>query len=307
MKDIKAKTRELINDKEKIESLLLLEKERREVHKDNLLFVGMANIAGYFWCATRAVLKSKINENEFFAAYLFDRISYSHELGLLKRLPKSSESLLDIGNEITNDDVEELLREKTQLMKHGSMIFEAKELTDVYGERIMIINPDLPSEQKKWYEIKSKAKGIRIADPEEFPKLRGEFLQTTKAEQYPSIRWNFERGKYVIVGVPDGITDRFVYEFKTTRNKFLMCFTKPVALTQANLYGYFFRRSEKRIQIHIVEEGTTETWQTNVDRAKALTVLKNFGRVDAGWVPPLPKKWKCKSCEYKQVCPASPN
>ena len=306
MKDIKAKTRELINDREKIESLLLLEKARREVHKDNLLFVGMANIAEYFWCAIRSVLKSKINENGFFAAYLFDRISYSHDLGLLKRLPKSSESLLDIGNKITHDDVEKLLREKTKLMKHNSMIFEATELTDEYGEPIMIINSDLPSEQKKWHEMKAKAKSIRIADPEEFPKIRGEFLQTTKAEQYPSIRWNFEWGKYVIVGVPDGITDRFVYEFKTARNKFLMSFTKPVALTQANLYGYFFRRSEKRVQIHIVEEGTTETWDTKVDRIKTQKVLKNFSRVDAGWVPPFPKKWKCKSCEFKKACPASP-
>lgn len=307
MKNIEAKTRELLNNTERIESLLLLEKTRRGISRNSLLFAGMANIAGYYWCAIQAVLKSRANEFQFFVAYLYDRICYSYRLGLINKLPNRKKVLLDIGNEITFNDVEKLLKEKSKRMKGGSMTLNTTEFTDKCGERIMIINPDLPSEQKKWHEIKAKAKGIRIADPEEFPKLRGEFLQTTKAEQYPSIRWNFERGKYVIVGVPDGITDRFVYEFKTTKNKFLMSFTKPVALTQANLYGYFFRRSEKRVQIHIVEEGTTETWQTNVDRAKALTVLKNFGRVDAGWVPPLPKKWKCKSCEYKQVCPASSN
>ena len=85
----------------------------------------------------------------------------------------------------------------------------------------MLINPDLSREERIYYEKEAESKGIRIVDPEEFPMIRGEFLETTKAEQYPTIRWNFEWDDYVIVGIPDGITNNFVYEFKTTRNKFL--------------------------------------------------------------------------------------
>ena len=306
MKDIEAKITELLGDRKRMRSLLLLEKARRGARRDSLLFIGMANIAQYYWCAMQAVLKSKSNELEFFGAYLYDRILYSHCLGLIDKLPKSEEALLDIGKEITFDDVQKLLREEAERAKGISVTFAVTELIDEHSARVMVINPDLPPELRKQFEMDAKRKGIRIADLEELPKLRGEFLQTTKAERYPKIRWNFEWGKYVIVGVPDGITDRFVYEFKTTKNKFLMGFTKPVALTQANLYGYFFRRDEKRVQIHIVEEGTTVTWESKVDRTKAERVLKDFSRVDTGWVPPSPRTWKCKSCEFKPACPISP-
>lgn len=310
MKDMEANVRELLGDRKRLEGLLLLEKARRSIYKDSLLFIGMANIARYYWCAMQALLKSKSNELEFFGAYLHDRILYSHCLGLIDRLPNSEEALLDVGKEITFDDVQKLLGEKAKRAEGISVTFEAIEFTDEHGESIMVINPDLPLEWRAQYEIEAKAKGFRIANPEEFPKLRGDFLQTTRAEQYPTIRWNFEWGKYVVVGVPDGITDRFVYEFKTTRNRFLMGFTKPVALTQADLYGYFFRRDEKRVQIHIVEEGMTETWEGRVDTARAEQVLENLSRVDAGWIPPLPKAWKCKSCEFRPACqigPLSPN
>lgn len=34
-----------------LRDLLLLEKERRGVEKDKLVFIGMANVARYYWCA----------------------------------------------------------------------------------------------------------------------------------------------------------------------------------------------------------------------------------------------------------------
>jgi len=42
----------------------------------------------------------------------------------------------------------------------------------------------------------------------------------------------------MLVRVPDGITDSFVYECKTTK-QVLQYYIKPVALAQANLYGAF--------------------------------------------------------------------
>ena len=81
-----------------------------------------------------------------------------------------------------------------------------------------------------------------------------------------------------------------------------MNFLKPVAFTQADLYGYFFKKEKKRVQIYIVDEKKTETWENQVDRNRVLEVLRNFSKVDEGWTPPLPKTWKCKSCKFKDGC-----
>jgi len=72
--------------------------------------------------------------------------------------------------------------------------------------------------------------------------LRGDFYESTKSEKYPTIRWNFSWENYVILGIPDGITDKFVYEFKSTKDRFLLNYIKPIAFTQADFYGYFFQK-----------------------------------------------------------------
>lgn len=307
MKGVEEKIEELLSDTETLKKLLLLEKTRRGVPKESLVFVGMANIAQYYWCAMQAVLKSRANELLFFASYLYDRISYSHRLGLISKLPGTKEALLDIGTKITFDDVQKLLREKATRGEHISFEYAAAKQLDKHSKLVMVINPDLPLEQRLCFEAEAKAEGVRIANPEEFPILRGEFLHTTKAEHYPTIGWNFRWERYAVGGVPDGITDTFVYEFKTCRNKYLMdYFIKPVALTQADLYGYFFKRSKKRVQMYAAAEDYIQTWETKVDEGKVETVLKNFTRVDGGWIPPAPNPWKCKSCEFNQSCSIRP-
>ena len=284
-----------------MQDLLLLEKGRRSVAENALVFIGMHNIAQYYWCAMYALLKSRRNELDGFMAYLEPRIRYSKHLGLIDRLPDSKEALLDIGNQITFDDVQTLLRGEI-----GELATRFVRLSRTFtrnGEQVMVINPGRNAEERIWYEKIAKKEGARIVDIEEFPQLRGSFLETTRAERYPTISWNFGWGRYVIAGTPDGITDRFVYEFKTTKKGFFVGFQKPVAFTQADLYGYFFRRNRKRVQIHITEDEKTETWEDNVDRARAEQVLENFSKVDAGWIPPPPKAWKCKKCDFKSSCP----
>jgi len=298
-----AKLNKLLIDEEKLKGLLLLEKERRCIDRKSLLFLGMANVAGYYWCAIRSVLKSRANELLFFGSYLYDRIRYSYQLGLIDSVPETDVTLLETGNNLTFNDIEKLLRERVSQAEKVSVEFDASVELDEHGKRVMVINPSLPLEQKTWYEAEAKRSGIRIASAEEFPKLRGEFLESTKAEQYPTIRWNFPWRKYLVGGAPDGITDRFVYEFKTTRNRFLASFEKPVALMQADLYGCFFRRKNKRVQIYIMKEDNIETYEEKTDASKAETVLTNFAKVDAGWIPPPPKPWKCKHCDFTEGCP----
>ncbi len=56
------------------------------------------------------------------------------------------------------------------------LTYDARETFDYEGNKVMVINPDLPKEFRKKYEQYARSKGIRIADLEKFPKLRGKLL-----------------------------------------------------------------------------------------------------------------------------------
>jgi len=266
---------ELLSNKRRLRELLKVEKDRRGLERDKLVFIGMANIAGYWWCARRSILESREMEIEFFASYLEDRIKYSIRLGYFNgdKLPRRREKILSIGDEITMKDIEKLLKENEEIIH--------KEY-----EKVKISPEELES--------------LRIVcDPSEF----GIICQLVFAERYPTIRWNFQWRDYVVVGVPDGITDEFVYEFKTTGSDFLMKYVKPVAFTQADLYSYFFKRVMKRVQILIRKTREIKTWMEKVDVNNAKKTLRKFRDLDEGLGEPKPpQKWKCNKCEYRDIC-----
>jgi len=128
-------------------------------------------------------------------------------------------------------------------------------------------------------------------------------LEHQRAERYPRTRWNFGWERYVVVGVPDGMTARFVYEFKTTKKRQYLPESRASAIAQADLYGYFFGRRTRRVQILIRDDERVETWQEPVDQENAVRVLRLFTSVDDGVRPSLPPEWKCRVCEFKDVCP----
>jgi len=198
-------------------------------------------------------------------------------------------------------DIAHLLKEK----KAVRIAFPSLPALDQNGNKVAFINPDLPVELRTQERMRLESQGIKIGNVEEMPPLlRGKMLEGTRSECYPTIRWNFEYPPYVLVGVPDGITDEFVYEFKTTQSQFLKRFVKPVAQAQADLYGYFFRRGKKRYQIYVMEEGETETFESDIDKSLVERTLHDFDRVDSGWILPLPVPWKCKNCGdgERQLC-----
>lgn len=269
-----------------LKELLKIEKRRRGFKENKLIFVGMANVASYYWCAMKSLLKSRKNEASFFASYLEDRVTYSYELEKMRldvnKLPTTPEELLEIGSDITFEDVESLLKKVAEELERPSQ--KLKQLRRTVGE---------PTSSLAGRE--DEFEGLS-------PKQRGALIHLERAESYPTIRWNFSWGDYVVVGVPDGITDTFVYEFKSARSRFLANYDKPVAFTQADLYGYFFRRNLKRVQIYIIEEDLIETWEEHVDRDNALETLKKFKSLDEGEKPRPPKEWKCNKCEFKTEC-----
>jgi CRISPR/Cas system-associated exonuclease Cas4 (RecB family) len=281
--------------------LLNKEKDRRRVKHSQLVFLSMANVAQYWWCAAGALIKSRSQEWKFFLAYLLDRLRYSLELDKIKKLPRRQLDWLDIGEELTLKDLQPLLEHKASQLKYSFVVFTAE-----VRNGVMYINPALSPEEAEIYRDDARKRGLQVASAQEDALLRGQMLETSKAEKYPTIRWSFPWGGYIVVGVPDGITDSFVYEYKTTRSKFLLAFTKPVALAQADLYGYFFERKSKRIQIYIQRDGKTYTTDEPVDRRRALRTLKKFQSIDAGAPAQPPKAWKCKNCEYRKDCQARP-
>jgi hypothetical protein len=311
MNDVETKVGEILRDSKRLKGLLMLEKERRGVPQDALVFVGMHNVAQHWWCTQYAVLKSRANELGFFTAYLSDRILYAYRLGLITKLPRSRRALLDVGSEITLEDVHKLFKKKEREEKDRTsrlagirMMWLCQDTVDSQGVRARLINPDLSPEMKALHEKIAEEEGVRLIDLEEDPKRRGEIYQAFRAEKYHTIRWHFPWGRYSVGGVPDGLTEDFVYEYKTTR-RFWLGFNRPVALAQADLYGYFFRRPKKRVQIQVVEENVTETYEEAVNAARAEETLAAFARVDAGEPARPPKAIKCSTCDFRATCPIS--
>jgi len=293
---------------DEIKKLLCLEKRRRGVKENDLVFLGTANIASYYWCSAKSLYTSIEDEPRFFHVYLIDRIIYSFKLNRLRTIPTSYEELLEIGNDIEFDDITKLLKQEIEQSESQATTNPHKGIStittvDKNGNKVILINPYLPEDELHFWIEYAREENIRIVDLKEAPPItRGMLLETIHAEQYPTIRWNYAWDKYVIISAPDGITDKFVYEFKTTKSRFMMPFIKPVAFTQADLYGYFYKRKEKRVQIYVVEENETLTWTLNVDVNNVKSVLEKFKAMDNGTIPPPPKVWKCKSCEFNDIC-----
>jgi len=275
-----------------LEKLLTLEKERRGVGANELLFIGMADTAMYNWCAMKSLLSNREMELAYFASYLEDRVSYSLELGRIDAIPSDEEKLLDIGDDITFDDIEKLLSKRAEKREDIDAIIippslEKMSSPDKTDAILRILKGEIPKQS------------IEKIPPTE----AGMLLHMLKKERYPSIRWNFPWKDYVVVGIPDGITDTFVYELKTTGKYGFLRFVRPVAFAQADLYGYFFKRGEKRVQIYVREKDEVLTWMEKVDTANAIKTLQNFREIDKeGKDPPPPRAWKCKPCKFREEC-----
>ena len=300
LKIVKKIERKLSN-KDLISELLLLEKDRRGVDKDELVFLGTSNISEFWWCSIKSLMKSKRDETMFFTVYLFDRIYYALKLRYIEDIPESKEKLLDVGSEITFNDIDRLLRRKIEHWKafkdktiigyHQLNTNGKKVMVSFNGKRIMINGKVTNSKDflNTLNDINSKRRGI--------------VLHMIRSK-YPTIRWNFPWGKYTIIAMPDGITDTFVYEYKSTKNMFLLYFVKPVAFAQADLYGYFFKREKKIIEIEVCKKGRIFSWKEGINSLNAISTLKNFEKLENNINNAIPpKKWKCNCCEFKNVCP----
>ena len=229
-----------------LQRLLRDEKRRRKGRSADLVFIGTHNVAQYWWCAMYAVLKSRANELQFFAAYLEDRINYALKLGRIARTPTKSAEILSAGKDVTLDDVQR---------------FHPQTL----GGRKLL-----------------------------------------QSEDPPSYRWWFPWDRYVIGEIPDGLTRDTVLERKNASNEyFAKTVARPVARTQADLYGYFYGRPRKLVEIEITEGAPALHLDEDVDEARALETLAKFRAVDVSGKAIRPKPEKCRHCEFNDSCPIS--
>ena len=277
------------------EQLLRLEKERRGVPSDALVFVGAKRLAGFWWCALQSVLLSRQREQIFFDSYLVDRVKYAYELGHIDDLPDSDDALLEVGDDLGQDDIEGLLRCRSEDQEGYSRDVSVD--ADNPGKRVVSIRRggELVGEVESQF------------DPSD-PLAIGSIEEIQFAESHPSIRWHFPWDRYVIVGIPDGITDEFVYEFKSTGSAYFLRFVKPVATTQADIYGHLWGREKKRVQIRIRDQGEVITVEEPVNEKRVMQTLSGFAAIDSGQPARPPSvAWKCKStnqeCEVRDLCP----
>lgn len=259
----------LLNDEilfqESLNKLMELEKKRLGLDPSKLVFIGMANFVKYYWCAWQYYLKSLKGELEFFNAYFQDRISYLLELGLLKEFPKNTNEILQIGDNIKISDIDKLLIKRSK-----------KFIVEKYDSNVDIAN----------YNSLEK----------------GEHYQNIKGEKYPKIRWNFKHNSMIFVGIPDGITDDLIYEFKyTAKNRYLNS-TIQTAKDQADFYGLKFKRSKKRVQVYCEEDDTIKTFENKIETERVLELVNKWEKLKDGELPIKPQAWKCNICEFKDEC-----
>jgi hypothetical protein len=93
---------------DKLRRLLALEKERRGVAQEMVIFINSATIAKQSAARARSneyTDKARSNELGFFNEYLQLRLGYARELGLVDTLPTKAGELLLVGEEITYEQV----------------------------------------------------------------------------------------------------------------------------------------------------------------------------------------------------------
>lgn len=256
---------------------LSAEKARRGLAPEQLVFVGTHNIAQQVWCPMMAVLKSRAEELTFFREYLENRVRWAAAAQHVRRLPRSVDEWLAIGDDLTLDEV---------LALHAIEGAADAEDTARFAKNGLTLR-----------------RVARVGDGEMDRFAIGHALEAQHAEVHTRVQWHFAWGPYEIVAAPDGLADTFVYEFKTGARRHFLPLSKATAFAQADLYGVFFRRATKRVQLLVREDDRIERWHEPVDPSNAERLLRTFQAVVGGTRPAPPPPWACRNCDVRRRCP----
>jgi CRISPR/Cas system-associated exonuclease Cas4 (RecB family) len=256
--------------------LLRLAKQRFKLATEGPAFIGAANLANYWWCAEKSRLNAVKEEPAFFMQFLLNRLSHSLKLGQVRSVPNGPDGLLEIGSQLTASDIERVLELRSIEVGSDS----TPEIERIPPGAEFVVESHL-----------SEASS---------PISRGGVAEDLYARKYPSLCWHGKFGDYIVVGVPDGITKDFVYEFKSTTLDSIIHRTADI---QADIYGTLFGRNEKVVEILHLPDKKVESVRSPVNLASLNRTLDRASRVYSGRASPIPPQpWKCRNCEYLQSC-----
>lgn len=264
-------------------------------------YLGVSDIAGMGWCDQQFIFRVRENESMFKSEVKMLRKQPDNMIKFEPREPeivlvvparKFEEVFEKIGEELTYEDI------KTK----APMTMDTP-LAKWSGSVIGI--PDFVFDE----EFGEFVEPVKMTSAEALALLKPELMragikdEALYAEIYPTIKTFWKWKDYYIVGVPDGLTDEFCYEFKSAAVDFLFIYTKPVAVTQAILYSYFFKKPKIRVQIRIRKTGEIKTVERETTEEEGVKILERMdGLLKGKRKPQPPKQWKCKNCDFKKEC-----
>jgi len=320
---------------ERWRELLRLEKRRRGIPEDRLLIVGVADLANFWWCAQQSLFWARDSELRVFVNYVFHGFKlvmpglYEEpalmmvEMLLKERDERERLRLLKLvdGN-YKGLDLDRVLREVAKKAeKDAEVEIDGRILRLVReGDKLVIPEDGVECDLTKGEHDDVCRKVLRALctrSPEHASReselesrfKRGDLLHEKLAERHPSIFYAKEWDRYVIAGVPDGIGEDFVYEFKSTvfsnsakykwriDNSVL-----PVTRTQANIYAWLFKRQRWVVEIFSCADLRLYKWEGEADYGDVERTLKGFKAAEEGGEMLPPVCWKCESCKYRDHC-----
>ena len=184
-----------------------------------------------------------------------------------------------------------------------SEIEDVRELVERAGKKVGRLEDYPPSLITNFYYFANKYAPRVVRKWKHWVKV-----ETTRREIYPTVRWSSKWGDYIIIGMPDGITKDFIYVYKEYERGSPSPYQLEAELSRADLYGYFFKRKRKRVQVYIKQRDRLKIYDEPVDEKKAMEMLKKLEKIDEEIeieeiLPPKPAEWKCRKCEYRTSCP----
>jgi CRISPR/Cas system-associated exonuclease Cas4 (RecB family) len=314
--------------------LLRLEKRRRGVPEDKLLFVGVSGLAEFWWCARKSLLEVRNSELKFFASYLFegarmmtpdfsDWAAVFTIWGLI-RMGESLKLLEIIDGLYKKNDPDEVLKRAARMGETSAEVYPEvypavkigdRILTTVRrGDRLLVIHREAAEcdlVRGEHGDTCREVLGAACAGPErvgwELGDLdrrlaRGKLLEEILAERHPTILWAREWDRYVVVGIPDGVGGNFVYEFKSTKIRRLEKYILPVARAQANIYAWLFDKKRWVVEIFSCADLKLYRWEGEADYADTERTLEGFRAIEEGREIMPPACWKCERCKYRDSC-----
>jgi CRISPR/Cas system-associated exonuclease Cas4 (RecB family) len=325
-------------------SLVLFREEKTRRKPSGLCFLGTASIVELLqYCPRKGLLSLVYHEGGYFLKWV--KVKYN-TLRIHGDLNDKEIALTNFFFNITGDDTIFLLpyMSKENAIKALRKIAEIKMWVDAnytsYKELVEDLHQSMrkvirslgPTEEDLEAYLKKKESNFsaerkppteeeikmaialsRLSGDTE-PETEGIIAEMKFAEKYPTIPLCMTAGNRIIVGVPDGITSEFIYEFKRKAQKKYLKFRLEEARLQVDIYSAMLYRPKKRIQIYIADpsipdserffviEEDTDPERGQKEILKALSIIDQF---ESGIIPPRPSnRNKCLNCKFKFRCDA---